>query len=177
MKRLESLGKSFRKGERGFTIIELLVALAITGLIAGALSMTIAQIMGSNSQSSNHATVIRQVQNAGYWVSHDVQMAQSDPTIDLSADGFPLVITWTEWNGTENEVTYTITGTDMIRSLSVNGVPTSSFIVARYLEVDPTKTLCTFSGGILYLTVTATINDLRTVSETREYQIVPRPSI
>ena len=74
-----------KRDQRGFTLIELLVALAIVALIAGAAVMTIFQVINVTKSSNDRMTVIRQVQNAGYWISHDTQMAQY---IDSAASFF-----------------------------------------------------------------------------------------
>ena len=65
------------KDQRGFTLIELIVAIAITGLITGGITTAIFQVFSVNALSNNHMLALRQVQNAGYWISHDAQMAQN----------------------------------------------------------------------------------------------------
>ena len=125
------------KNQRGFTLIELLVAIAITGLITGGITMTIFQVFSGNTRTSNHMTAVRQVQNAGYWVSHDAQMAQSVVITGLS--GLPLTLTWTEWDGMVNEVTYnTIVDSELRRSQGA-----SETLVAQYID----SANCEFSGG------------------------------
>lgn len=106
------------KDQRGFTLIELLVALAITGAIAGGIVTAIFQIFTVNTQSNEHMLAIRQVQNAGDWISHDTQMAQSidaDPVIiGGGEDPHPLfelypgqtqvlALTWVGWERIEGQ--------------------------------------------------------------------------
>ena len=64
------------KNQRGFTLIELMVAIGITSLIIGGIVTTIFQVFNVSTLSNNHMLALRQVQNAGYWISHDAQMAQ-----------------------------------------------------------------------------------------------------
>jgi len=64
------------KNQRGVTLMGIIVAVAITGIIAGAATTTIFQVFSGNTRTSNHMTAVKQVQNAGYWISHDAQMAQ-----------------------------------------------------------------------------------------------------
>jgi len=152
--------KSIHKNQKGFTLIELIVAIAITALIIGV--------------SSNHMKAVRQVQNAGYWISHDVQMAQSVvPAAD--ADGFPLDVAWKDWDTNLHEVTYTLLENGKLeRTYRFNG-ETSEILVAQYIEsieVDPIP----FSGTKLTLTVTASVGTWpQEENETRVYEIVPRP--
>jgi len=170
------------KKERGFTLIELLVALAITGLITGAITMTIFQVVNVTARTNNHMTAVRQVQNAGYWVSHDGQMAQSiDIGDDPLGEGFPLILTWTDWDDTVHQVTYTLENMiggpkQLKRSHSVNGGEPSETIVARYIVPGVPKTNVEFTYGVLTFTVTAAVGgDWQEASETRVYEIVPRP--
>ena len=64
------------KNQKGFTLIELMVAIAIAGLITGSITTAIFQIFDGNTRSSNHMTAIRQVQNAGDWITNDTLGAQ-----------------------------------------------------------------------------------------------------
>ena len=177
---IKAMLKSLVRKQRGFTLIELLIAVAITALVTGAIATTIYQVITGNAQSSNHITAVRQVQNAGYWITRDGQQAQEiiagDDPATVGVTEF-LVISWNDWTAaTSNRVAYTIDGNDLIRSISVNGGAATVSIVARF--VDTGNTSVTLNGNVLALTVTATVSDFpRVVSETREYQIVPRPSL
>ena len=166
------------KKQRGFTLIELLIAIAITSLITGGITAAIFQTFTVSARTSSHMTAVRQVQNAGYWISQDAQMAQ-EVLIDGGASGFPLILTWTEWvDGTVNEVTYTIAGSELKRSHSEDGGAPVEVIVARYIDTDPTKTKCELNGDVLMVTITATVGDYpEEVSETRVYEVTPRPNI
>ena len=169
------------KNQRGFTLIEMVIAIAITGLVMGAAAMTIFQVFDLNTRTSNHMIAVRQVQNAGYWVSHDGQMAQIvEPTED--SDGFPLTLTWTDWDsGDVYQVVYTLLLADnkLQREHYTNLNPDATTFVAEYIDPDPLMTKCEFTdtdgdgvGDKLTLTVTATLG---TQSETRTYEVVPRP--
>jgi len=166
------------KDQRGFTIIELLVALAITGLITGGVTMTIFQVFAGNARTSNHMTAVRQVQSAGYWISHDAQMAQSVAP-DPGASGFPLTLTWTEYgvDGDEHQVVYTLASNKLQRehytNRATNPTPDATTFVADH--IDTANTSCALDGSKLTLTVTASIGGFKPASETRVYEIVRRP--
>jgi len=166
------------KNQRGFTLIELLIAIAITGLITGVITTAIFQTFTVSARNSSHMTAVRQVQNAGHWISQDAQMAQE---VNIGGASVFLTLTWTEWgeDSTENMVTYTITVDDELkRSHSENGGTPIEMIVARFIDTDPTKTKCNRIGNVLRVTVTAAVGDYpETVSETRVYEITPRPNI
>jgi prepilin-type N-terminal cleavage/methylation domain-containing protein len=143
------------RNQRGFTLIELMVAIAISSVITGGITMTIFQVIIGSARTNNHMIAVRQAQNAGYWVSHDAQMAQSirigddpaTPEIEF------LTLKWTDWDDTQNVVTYT--REDMIagdptspkqlkRSRSFNGTLETS-IAAQF--IDPANTKCEAGGA------------------------------
>ena len=139
------------KNQKGFTLLEIVLAMALVGIIGGGISMTLSQLIMGNIRTNNHMTMVRQVQQAGYWVSHDAQMTQ---IVKLGASpGFLPTLTWTEWGGTKNVVTYTIANGELKRSLSVNGGTARDTIVARFIDssIDPItnkpRTKCGLSGG------------------------------
>jgi len=173
-----------KQGDKGFTAIELLVAITITALIGSAAAVATFQVFTGAKRNNDRMTVIRQVQNAGYWISRDTQMAQSVTTDNLAPPDF-LVLSWTEEaSGDEYQVVYTLGNIleselkKLHRNQSVNGEASTTTLVAQYIDPDPKKTKCEFTNGLLTLTVTATVgNGSLTESETRTYKIVPRARI
>ena len=164
------------KNQRGFTLIELLIAIAITALITGGVTMAIFQTFTVSARNSSHMTAVRQVQNAGHWISQDAQMAQE--VLIGGGAGFPLTLTWTEWvDETVNKVIYSITVDDELkRSYFEDSVLISEMIVARY--IDLANTSCQFTDGVLTVTITAAVGDFpQEQRETRVYEITPRPNI
>ncbi len=49
------------KDQCGFTMIEMVIAIAIVGLIAGGITMTTFQVLEGSARSSNHTIAVRQV--------------------------------------------------------------------------------------------------------------------
>jgi len=171
----------FHKNQLGFTLVEVILAIAISGIITGSITATIFQVIIGGARTNNHMIAVSQVRDAGYWVSHDTVMAQAEPIIG-DDPGTPaveefLTLTWSDWeSGEVHQVTYTLedmTGElkQFARNLSVNGT-TETSVVAQFINPHPAKTRCDFTSGKLIFTVTATVGG---ESETRIYEIVPRP--
>ncbi len=95
-------------GEKGFTYIELIVALAIIALIGSATATATIQVLRLTGRNNEHMTAVRQVQNAGYWISRDAQMAQSIIVDNLTPPDF-LVLNWTEWDDAGDPIYHSVT--------------------------------------------------------------------
>ena len=98
-----------KKGESGFSFIEVLVVIAISAMIVTGAGMTTVQIIKGSQHSSDWTTVIRQAQNVGYWVSYDALMAQTitigdDPE---TGDNEFIIVYWKDWEtGDTHDIRY-----------------------------------------------------------------------
>jgi prepilin-type N-terminal cleavage/methylation domain-containing protein len=168
-------------GERGFTLVELLIALAIMALVSGAMATATVQVFRCTERNNNRMTAVCQVQNAGYWISRDARRAQGLTSDNLTPPDF-LALSWTdESTGDTYQVTYTLEDMSdgglkkLLRSESVNGGANATVLVARYIEAGSDKTSCEFTDNTLILTVTATVGSGSQVeTETRTCRTVPR---
>ena len=178
--------KKLKKGEKGFTMVELLIAILLTGIVATAITGTILYVLNVNFSTANRMTAVRQVRNVGFWISPDVQMAQCvEPG---GSPGFPLTLTWKDLATNDtHEVTYTLENMPSgdfkrLQREHIGPDPPSITIVAEY--IDPAETSCVWDCGCdcfwncdwddawLTFEVTATVGGQ---SETRVYEVKPRP--
>jgi len=168
---------SGKKGQRGYTMIELLVAVAIFGLISSGVAYTVMQMLKVNASSNNSVTAIRQVQNVGYWVSRDAHQAQiisdeDDPTTTEVVE--LLTVEWIEWDGTVNTIVYFTDDEQVKRVVDRNG-STEEYTIARFI------TLADFvlddDDRLLTVTVTATVGGFQQVEETRVYEVIRRAGL
>ena len=170
--------KKLKNSESGFTLIEFVLAVAISGIIIAAITTTILQMFTGGARTSSHMTAVRQVQSAGYWVSRDGMMAQEEPDIGGDPSTNFLTLTWTDWGSEdkdEHKVVYTLkdmTDGDLknLQRIYSGPVATETGIIAQY--IDPYQTSCVWDSGVLTFTVTATVGEQ---SETRVYEVKPRP--
>jgi hypothetical protein len=161
-------------------MIELLVALAITALIMGGLTFIIFNIISNNAQNSGQMTVLRQVQNSGHWISRDTLMAHEVSVDPVSITGFPLTLEWTQFADEDPmvyRVIYYYVGDELTREYYEyeQGQPpvlVATTFIAEYLD----SVNVAFNGTNLVLSVSASLDGFRPVSEDRTYEISPRPS-
>ncbi len=166
-----------RKAQKGFTLIEILIALAITGFLVLVLSSIIGQVLTVNGLNTRLVTVQRQVQQVGFYLSKDCQQARiitvgNNPT----GTGFPVVCSLIDLDGKSRLVTYSLSSTGVVsRSETLNGAAVSTFVVATNINTASTQTSFSLvSPGVYNLKVTATIAGKVIASETRQYQILQR---
>jgi type II secretory pathway pseudopilin PulG len=161
-------------GQVGFSLVELVMALGVTAILSTGIIFAIRQVFDTNARSSNHMVAIRQVQNVGYWVSRDSQMAQS-----VSGNATHLVLGWTDWLGGAYQVTYIREGAagsyNIRRMYSASGNSTgnsTNILVGQHIE----SVTWVFPPGDLNLSVKATMGTGSTASsETRTYSVKTRP--
>jgi type II secretory pathway component PulJ len=156
--------------------MELLVALAIEGFIAGCIVAIIFQVSNVSSRSANHMSAIKQVEIAAHWISHDAMMAQ---VVETNGDsGFiPLRLKWVGWDTYAYEVTYTIVNGKLLRNESINNGQPSQTMIAQNINPNSQMTNCQYAAGVLSLKIYVSVQEGSRVStEIREYKVVPRPS-
>lgn len=158
--------------QQGFILIEVVVAIAITGLIGAGITMSAVQVMNVRALSTNHIIAVKQVESAAYWINRDVRMSQG--ILPGAGSGFPLNLSWVAWDNTSNNVSYEINDGQLRRRHSVNGTPPVQTAIAKYINSDPVSTNCSYSSGVFTFKVTASVNGFRPSSETRLIQVIPR---
>jgi prepilin-type N-terminal cleavage/methylation domain-containing protein len=166
--------KKLSTGERGFTLIEMLVVIVLIGIITGGITAAIMQILTINTRASNHMIAVRQVQQAGKEVSKDTLQAQS---VNATGSQYHLVtLIWEEYGTNQtHSVNYTLEDMSgglkqLQRSHNIDGVR----VIAKY--IDSAQTSCNWTGSVLTFTVTATVGSgPYEAIETRVYKIEPRP--
>ena len=168
-----------KTSERGFTLIELVVGLSIAAFVVGAASMTTITMMRLTPQNNDWAVALRQVQNAGYWISHDVQTAQGDITV---GDGNPTFLTLTvpEWE-TDAVVNKTVV-------YEFEDMPDGLKRLMRNNQTDVEETMIaenisnavaefTVASGMLTFTITATSGSAEVSRNYEAMQRVPAPPV
>jgi len=106
---------SERNNQKGMTLVELLVALTITAVIIGGLSIAIYMITSVTERGNADTSALHNMEKAAYWISNDARMAN---TTDLSDGGSPadsITLQWIDGNGNNHYSHYWLSGTNLQR--------------------------------------------------------------
>ena len=98
-----------KRNEFGWTMIELIVAIAVSALIVGGTVVLLRQTVMVGSEHRHKTMANLQVQYVGFWISEDVMQAQ---TLEIGespeVDGKFLTVGWIDSDGAYNEVLYEV---------------------------------------------------------------------
>ena len=170
------MSKQIRKmsHEGGFSLVEMLIVMAISGLIIAAIFAVITQTISVNAANTSHMEAIKQVENAIHWLDRDSQQAfRNEIVINNPTLNFPLTLTWTKFGtGDKYTVIYTFDEAAGVlqRSQSVNsGTPSLTHIANNISSAD-----YSFNGTILEFELTSQVNGFKPASESRVLYVMPR---
>jgi len=143
--------------ERGFTLVELIIATAITGLIVGVLGTAVFQIVNVTDYGGDKLVAAHELQNAAHWVSRDAQMA------DNATGGSELVLTLPD----ASTITYTVNSTELLRTAGGSSMTLAQNITSANFSVE---------NRIVTMSITSSPEGRWNVSENRTYKVYLRPT-
>jgi prepilin-type N-terminal cleavage/methylation domain-containing protein len=184
--------KWFKRNEKGFTLVEILVAIPIMGLLGLAMVAVLIQFLHSH-KISDHMVAVRQVEVAGDKVSQDGVQAQFISFGDnMTDEDWSLELSWAgEWideNGDyvrrSEDVAYTLVQADSglyelhrdaTREVSVDGdVETTHTINTVALHLDASQMSCEWVGTGENEFSFRIVSVVGVKTEARTYNISPR---
>jgi type II secretory pathway pseudopilin PulG len=145
------------KSERGFTIVDLVMATAITGLIVSFLGTSIYQMMNVTEYGNDKLIAAHELQNAAFWFQLDGQKAKS------ATGGNSLMLTLTD----NSTVTYGLTDTTLQRT-----VTGGQMVLAKNIS----EVTFTISDRVITMSLTSSPEGRDSISKNGVYKVYLRPS-
>ena len=154
--------------ERGFTLIEILVAMAIGGLLVPVVVSGIFAVTRGTQQINTDLVILQDIDGASTWINRDLSQALttdltfSDPPVDHMRVDWIDLTGWATEGAEAHYAEYTLSGSNLLRDY--NG---TSQIVARRISS------IAFSHVDDFITVVIG-STLRDTTETLTYFVTPR---
>jgi len=142
--------------ERGLTTVDLVMAIAVTGLIVTFLGTSIYQIFTVSGYGNDRLIAMHELQNAAYWFDFDGQCAKS------AAAGSELVLTQTD----NSTITYSLTGTELRRTAGGDRMTLARNITSAGFSMD---------NRVITMSLTSSPEGRHSVSEQGTYMVYLRP--
>ena len=144
------------KSEKGFTLVELLIVVAITGFIGSVLGAAVHQVVTVPERGNASITAMHELQNAAHWFGIDGQMSIS------AVGGNQLTLTLYD----DSTITYSINGTELYRI-----VGTANRTLAQNI------TSCNFSvqDSLITMNIVSSPTSRWSVSQNGTYEVCMRP--
>ncbi len=164
------------KDQKGFTLIEMLMVVSLVGIIGGVAAMTTTTMMRLVPQSNDHVITQRQVQNAGFWITRDIQMAQ---VVNTSPEGGGFIqMTLNVVGSPDVIVTYELEDmVDGMKKLMRRTDVGTEMMVAEYIYYNPDEDPDNSTRIMNYLSPTLTFavtSKSGNVSVSKKYEATQR---
>jgi len=146
------------KGERGMTMVELVAAVAVTGIIVVFLGTAVYQIITVSASGNDRLIALHELQNAARWFNSDGQQALEASPDEIG--GLSLTLS------DNSTVTYSLAGTELRRTAA--GPPMT-------LGRNITGAVFTFSDRIVTMSLVAAPAGRYGIIESATYRVALRP--
>ena len=144
-------------GQKGMTMVELVVAIATTGIIVVFLGAAIYQIITVSEYGNDRLTATHELENIAHWFNIDGQGAKA------ATGGSALALTMTD----NSSITYTLSGTEIRRTASGYQITLARNIASAYFSID---------NRVVTMSLTASPPGRYGVSENGTYRVYLRPA-
>ena len=144
------------KAEEGFTLVELMIVIAITGFIISVLGMAVHKIVTIPEYGNERMTAMHELQNIAHWVGIDGQMSKS------ASGGNQLILTLAD----DSSISYVLEGTELHRIVGTSNRTLANNITGANFSV---------SNRLITMDITSTPDGRWSVSENATYKVCLRP--
>ncbi len=131
--------RSLLQRDGGFTLVELVVGVAILMVVMSTIGLSLFQALRTESEISGDGRAINELRNGMSWLGEDGKMVQSTDLVDggpavQCVDGVPCAsFTWTdEFNSLDvaHSLSYTLVGDTLVRNYDGNAHSVTREVVA-----------------------------------------------
>jgi type II secretory pathway component PulJ len=154
-----------------FTLVEILIGLVVVAMLVGLVASAINQTTSVSAASGARTAAIKEVDVSIDSLRRDIQMAQQISA--TGASGFPLTLSWKEWDNSSYAVTYFLDGSQLKRRVEKNGAAEVDTVLANDISLIKVDNLPYFAGA-MSLSLTSTVGGYKSASESRTFQVLPR---
>ena len=144
------------KEQKGFSLAELIITIAVTGIIVSFLGTAIYQMLTVTEYGNDRLTAMHELQNAAHWFNLDGQRA-----VSASTDG-GLLLTISE----TTSITYSLSGTELRRTSGGSQMTLAKNITSADFSID---------NRIITMSLTSAPEGRNGVSENGTYRVFLRP--
>ncbi|MCK4862942.1 MAG: prepilin-type N-terminal cleavage/methylation domain-containing protein [Dehalococcoidales bacterium] len=144
-------------GQKGMTVVELLVAIAVTGIIVVFLGTAIYQIITVSEYGNDRLTAMHELQNSAHWFNLDGQKA-----VTADVDG-ELLLTISE----TTSITYALVGQELRRTAGGSQMTLARNIASADFSID---------NRVITMSLTSAPEGRDNVSENGTYKVYLRPA-
>ena len=159
------------RSEKGFTLLELMAATAVMGLILPLVISFTFQVIQGTARTNQDMVIQRDLDNASIWLNRDLSQAQRTNLADQETQVNNIRVEWldeTGWagNNPEHYVEYSLSGSHLLRdydgTISIAARNVASIIFSR---------TCTSVCEIISVSTTSAYSSATT---TLNHNITPR---
>ena len=166
--------------QKGFTLLELMVVMAVGGVLMAGVVASIFQVVTGTSRSNSQGIVLTDVNQAAWHITKDLQMAQStgltvEEPVVLSPES-SVTLEWTDFTTPESEeeqmnhsITYSLSDNGVLERAYDGILPT--IIIGRHITYLRFTQL---DERVVNIVITATGTQPQQYSKTIEFNVYMR---
>ena len=125
-----------RSGQKGMTLVEVVIATAIAAVISAALGIVIYNMTTTTERSNNITRTVNDVNNAVYWISRDARMAGSTDLTEGDPAASEVLLSWVDGGGNGHSSHYSLSGTELVRDYDGSTMTVARFIASIEFTVS-----------------------------------------
>jgi len=162
--------------QKGFTLVEVLVAMVVSGMLIAGVVIGIFQVSWGSIRSNDQVVALTDVHYAALFIKKDLQMAQTTTLTEGNPQGPPVTLEWTDYTGwatdeTRNHSsTYELSDSGELRRTDENN--TTSVVGRNITYLGFTR-----NGRVIDVVITATAPGTSQRSETLKFSVEMRTEV